>query len=127
MALCIGDRWGRMRCVDIFEKEHERDYGDGVVETWKLETYRLACECGKELEIQKREFIGKRKYKDCGCGLSKNDGVTVTVMATMPLAIRHMLGEIADKESNGNISAAIAFVVRQYVESTNEKTEDRAS
>lgn len=112
----IGDRWARMKCIGVDEVEKWLEFEGGGKENYYVKVYRLVCECGKEVEVTEKEFNGKRKVKDCGCGVGKDDGATVVMSITVPLSVRRLIGEVAREECNGNMSQAVCVGIRGYVE-----------
>lgn len=79
MAVKEKDKWGALECLDV--------YRDVVVkeERGGRETYRdwflsLRCQCGKVWSMLRRDFVGKRKMLDCGCGFGAGVGGLKTVV-----------------------------------------------
>ena len=62
----VGDRWGRMRCVDIAKEEERVEYEDGGFDSWNVPVYVCKCDCGNKVRVKAKEFR-KREHKDCGC------------------------------------------------------------
>lgn len=116
----VGDRWGRMRCLEIISVREERQF-DGGTDSYPVVGYRCVCDCGVEVERKAKEFR-KREYRDCGCGIAKDDGAKVLMSITVPLSVRNLVVDWARANTNGNVSVAFTELVRNaLVESTSTK------
>ena len=109
-----GDKWGRVECIDIGQVARVQEFEGGGSDTTYFKAYTLRCECGNVIEVLVTEWLGKRATKDCGCGISSQDGVSVTMAISVPLSVREAIHQIAHKHTNGNMSMAITVAVRKF-------------
>lgn len=92
--LDYGVRWGRLVCTEVgieWKSDIREEFGGDIARQCKY--YELRCDCGREFRVWKSGFPGKRKMRDCGCGLADEDGVNVFVKWRIPSAILMRLGE----------------------------------
>lgn len=88
MALRPGDQWGALIClyagkVDVKEFATDADDREYESESRTVAGYLLRCDCGKEWEVVKGEFQGKRVTRDCGCGRAGESGKSVVKAISM--------------------------------------------
>lgn len=117
-----GDKWGRLECTRLIvshEIETADDGAGGVYETgnsWDELKYELQCECGRVVVVRDQEFHGKRAMKDCGCGMGAKDGRSMSRAFTVPQVLSEQLDAYANEHTNGNVSMALAVVLRRGFE-----------
>lgn len=115
MKVSAGEKWARVQClrVDVrSEPEYAFDTRGGKYETGVFSSesfYQFKCECGKEFELAADQFHGKRRLKDCGCGLGESD-VAVFVGVTMPLKLRRILNQYAVEHGVGMSHATVRLI-----------------
>lgn len=93
----VGTRWGRLLCTDIYAQEVE-GVEEGIEYTETITYFRMKCDCGKVVDIPKRDWKGKREIQDCGtCGLSLQREAKELIQAHVPASIFHkvMMGSRA--------------------------------
>ena len=110
MNLKIGDRWG---CVSVIAEEHEEnDKWEGNKQTT---FYRLKCDCGEEMLIDKTDWQGKRRTMDCGCGCADDrENDLVFLSGTMPRWLRRKLDDYA-KELQWSRNRANIEILRAFL------------
>lgn len=113
----VGDAWGRLKVVEIVQRVIERDTGDGGFEQYTASVAVLECDCGERVDCEVKLFPGKRRVRDCGCGLSERDGMQVGFSATLPVGLIEEVRELARREGAGSFSQVLAVVVRKGLES----------
>ena len=122
MRIQAGDRWNRVQCIDISSVERTVPWiGGGGSDIFELEVLTLKCECGKEFTIDKRDFPGKRRVKDCGCGIGFEDGVPIVRAVSMPLELWRQVKEYAEDQYIWNFSAAASALLRSGLEQHEQK------
>ena len=107
MALVLeGDGWASLPCLAIQTDLKRTTEGSVVIERWEKTIY-LACKCGREYTLPFRHFTGKRKIRDCGCGLSSLDlePRAVTTISLPHVTLRQM--KMWAGEHGLNLSQAI--------------------
>ena len=113
-----GDTWGRIKCLaiidiwDIYHQDGEDGIPEGVVNDTKYDGYRLLCDCGKELEIKRVDFRGKKYHRDCGCRLAEATGKLIQMCVALPEDIVDLVSEWAHENTNGNRSRAMVLLIR---------------
>jgi hypothetical protein len=113
--LAVGTRWGRLTAVGMIEAWKEMEY-----EKVKELQMMLKCDCGKEITVWESEWKGKKRLRDCGCGLSTLDGVSVIKCVSLPVGIWQKLKVYADQ--NGlTVSKAYADLILKGVEANNQE------
>lgn len=119
----VGTKWGRLECVKIEKREDGvRDPDGNVFASFVFEMYTFKCECGKQFEMTEESWPGKRAMKDCGCGLSDNDGAHVFFNFTGPLAIREAV-TVYKKKYEVSFSRACVELLQKGIEQE-KKTAD---
>lgn len=106
--LIVGGRWGRLLAVETGIAEHDLDEWQSLREEFML----MRCDCGKEFKIWSSEWKGKRKMKDCGCGLSALDGLTVIKCISMPAGIWAKIKTCADQKGLTVSKAIVDLIIR---------------
>lgn len=63
----VGEVWGRLRLDSISREPLTYTNHIGTYETDEEgpETYKLVCECGNAIEIERVKFPGKRRMRNC--------------------------------------------------------------
>ncbi len=77
--------WGALTLLDIRDERVRipRRAGFDMVTVTVLD---LECECGKRWTMNASEFEGKRKRRDCGCGLAAIRHVNISAYIQHPTA-----------------------------------------
>lgn len=101
--LKAGEKWGRLTVADV-----EWVYSRFEKPVWN---YTLRCECGKEFEMRPHEFPGKTQMRDCGCGLSAEDGNVWSVSVSIPSNLYVSIETLARERTNGNKSKMIVALI----------------
>lgn len=106
----VGDKWARLECIEIGKGEREIDSGEGVVERRPEDWFRALCDCGTVLRVWARDYPGKTRLLDCGCGLGVMDGMKVQYGIYGPGRLKIELGKVArDKGWSRNKTAVEAM------------------
>lgn len=112
--LVKGSSWGRLICTEVFHADMKVTE-DGVTEIlYGVKQYRIKCECGgPDIVIKASEFQGKRNMKDCGCGLSSNDGVHMVWSMSVPYDLMMAVKTASINETAGNMNQWLLRAVRR--------------
>lgn len=115
-----GTKWGRLECIKVEKREDGLKDPDGnIFAEFTFEVYTFQCECGKQFEMTEEAWPGKRAMKDCGCGMSDNDGANVFFNFTGPLAVREAV--TAYKKAHGvSFSRACVELLQKGIEHNNK-------
>ncbi len=99
-VLQVGDRWAKMECIAIINKEHV--WYDGSFQSSAMrDFYIFQCDCGsKPVEVMVAIWKGKRSTPDCGCGISNSDEGKKAVMVAMPVSMARQV-ELISRNSGG--------------------------
>lgn len=109
----IGMSWGHVRIIGTGEGDLIIDEGGGCKTQYKNRTYYMAkCDCGTEFKLWPELWKGKKYHKDCGCGLSFEDGRNVIKTFMVPIALDTALKQWAQDHTNGNVSRAIVELIK---------------
>jgi hypothetical protein len=107
MKLYEGMAWNHLTVVKLGVGERNVTDRDGITRTWKHAPYaECKCSCGRMVRIWLAEWRGKKHQRDCGCGVSVNDGSAVTVTATIPLGLKKQV-EAYRQERGVSFSRAV--------------------
>lgn len=109
----IGDRWGRLTCIDAGKRD--RVWAEMGMIDEKQPYVALQCDCGEQFEVWVKDFAGKRKTKDCGCGMADDDTAYVVVALSLPLETRKVVKKIA-RQQGLKFSRAFVELVRVGIE-----------
>lgn len=110
-----GTSWARLRCVKAEVVTIQIRDGDGrPFDSYDEAQYDFECDCGKKFSMSADVWPGKRKMKDCGCGISVDDGVIVVYNFTGPLHLRREI-EKYQKSRGLSFSRACVEVMREGV------------
>jgi len=109
--LRVGASWGHLRVIEEGSGKYVKEYGGGFRESWDDKYYMAVCGCGKEIRIWDCEWKGKRHLRDCGCGLSELDGVTVLMTVTAPARLRKEIKGYQNKQGLESFSRALRDLV----------------
>ncbi len=115
LELKVGERWPRVEVLKaerIETKEVTEDQNGNLYETGSFYSnlvYDLKCDCGKEFRVDHDDFRGKRKVKDCGCGIG-NEDMIVFIGLSLPMRVRKLLTDYADEQEMKHSHAAIKVI-----------------
>ena len=112
----VNERWGQLEVIDMdFQEVTEHPY-EGITSTSNVIIAKLKCNCGKVFEIRRDQFPGKRRMKDCGCGIAKTDGLCVMTAMSLPFSLMQTIKAFADKETKSNKSRAMQILMRRGIQ-----------
>ncbi len=83
-------------------------------DSYLVRAYRLRCECGTVLEIDTKEFKGKMKTRDCGCGAAGLSGEHVIMAFSTPSGVKRRVQEIA-RDNGLNVSQWITAAITREI------------
>ncbi len=105
-----GERWGRVQCVDYLDK-YKVINNNGLEIDYRGIVFLIACECGNEIELTKLEWAGKKHIKDCGCGISLLDGISLSRSINLPVLTWKKVEDYARANTGSNRSKAFQVLV----------------
>lgn len=97
LSLNEGERWGQLHCIRVWNDIETKRNEFGLEETVVTPKAKIRCNCGREFEIRIALFPGKRRLKDCGCGLSIRAAARTVLTAYLPVTTLHRLRAYAGK------------------------------
>lgn len=112
-SISEGERWGRLQCIKSEYVDRPVIVADGVEEITKVVRYTIQCECKKKLKIWEHHFKGKRKMRDCGCGISTHDTAPVRLNIYLPQRMFTRIKKYAT-ENGWDISDAVGRLVEGH-------------
>lgn len=89
-----GNKWARLECLDIEKAEIELKF-EGVIETRVVSAFKIRCDCGNVLLVEKLAFKGKRLMRDCGCGIGQEQGKVIVMSFSTKEGVRDRLIKLA--------------------------------
>ena len=87
-----------MQCLESKIVERETVLGRGFTEFESVAQYQLKCECGKTWTVFEDKFKGRRKVRDCGCGIADEDDLRSALTLAIPLSVVKKLKGHARRE-----------------------------
>ena len=94
----VGARWGHLEVIKEGVERKTKGLGDGCTLTENATVYDARCTCGNVLRIWRDEWKGKKHLRDCGCGVSLDDGATVTMSVSVTLRLRRLIKKRAQED-----------------------------
>ena len=115
-VLEVGSTWNRVKCIEVFHSDVIREY-DGVKDVYSNVTqYRLECDCGKVWTVEASRWLGKRRTKDCGCGMADDDGMHVVYSFALPYEMLVAMKVAARRDTVGNLNQWAIRALRTALE-----------
>lgn len=116
-----GQKWGSVTCLEVADetKRIMLDDGSGHMyysgDSVRTVLYKLKCDCGKLFEVDKEEYKGKRRTRDCGCGMGRTEGRSTIFTVSVSEGTKRALEDFADDEEM-SLSAVTQKTLRAGLE-----------
>lgn len=124
-----GDKWAAVIVIGN-EMTSEQVTHRGVTETVMFRVLEFRCDCGEPIVMKSGDFPGRRKMRDCGCGIwARQSEVKPVKMTTtsiyIPIEIMRRLRQYAaDNDTTPN--KAISRVLDDGLPEMREETQEKA-
>jgi len=102
------NRWGTLQLINIQEHIRRVEQSGGWEEFPDVQL-TLICHCGKEFTVWQSEFPGKRKMKDCGCGMAERAKRALVTFCTTDTNLKRITAYALDQRMT--LSKACAEIV----------------
>ncbi len=107
--LFVGQGWAHLKVVSIGSEDKITECSGGY-EKELMPCATCACTCGGEIKLWLREWKGQKYVRDCGCGVSAEDGKCVILTATVPHGMDREIRKYGQREGVSRSRAVVELV-----------------
>jgi hypothetical protein len=119
-GIAIGDKWACVTVTDIGKLDDEQT---GPYSEYPINSnfMSLLCDCGQEFIVTPKNWLGKRKILDCGCGVyDPEDHMPMMLTISIPLRDYRGIKQMV-KDNETNLNALMRKIIKAYLYGENLK------